>query len=432
MSILLKDALVITQNEERDIVTKDIFIDDNRIEEIGDHIPVESSYTIKGNKLVMPGLINTHTHLPMSLMRGYGDDLPLERWLQEKIWPVEQQFDDALVAAGTRLSLLEMIASGTTCLADMYFFEDTIARVCKEMGVRAFPGFSIIDFDTAEMAKEKMLPACEMFLRRWRNEKLITPVVAPHSTYSCSTETLAASAELARHYNAYLHTHCSETRQEIYDVVDKYGCRPLQQLQKTNMLTNCTILAHCGWITKAEVQTIAQAGACTSHNPVSNMKLATGGFTPLPELFAAGGIVSLGTDGAASNNTLDMFETMKYAALIHKHHRWDATAVSAQQTLDMATVNAAHFLGFDAIIREGALADLIVLDLAAPGLNPLHDPVSQVVYAAQGNNVSSTIVDGVPLMLERSFPLFDAQAIVAEAQQAAGRLVDSRPERTLH
>jgi len=425
MSVLIKGALVLTQNEERTITTKDIFCNDGRIEEIGDRVAVEASYVIKGNTLVMPGLINTHTHLPMVLMRGYGDDLPLERWLTEKIWPIEQRLNADLVAAGTRLAVLEMITSGTTCLADMYFFEDTIAQVCQEMGLRAFPGLSIIDFDTAEMAKEKMLPACKTFLQRWRRDDLINPVVAPHSAYSCSPETLAASAELAQSYDAYLHTHCSETRQEVYDIVNRYGCRPLEQLNRTGMLTDHTLLAHCGWITKAEVQTIAQTGACVSHNPVSNMKLATGGFTPLPELFTAGATVSLGTDGAASNNSLDMLETMKYAALIHKHHRWDATAVSAQETLDMATINAANFLGLDAIIREGAQADLTILDLMAPGLNPLHNPISHVVYAAQGSHVSSTIINGMPVMLDRSFPTFEAKIIVLEAQQAAAELVDA-------
>lgn len=424
MSILIKNALVLTQDEQRRITHKDLFIEDNRIAEVSDRIAVEASYVITGHKLVMPGLINTHTHLPMTLMRGYGDDLALEEWLTQKIWPVEQRLTPELVAAGTRLALLEMVASGTTCVADMYFFEDTIARVCQEMGVRAFPGFSIIDFDTAEMAKEEMLPACESFLRRWRHDQLISPVVAPHSTYSCSPETLAASAELAHRYHAYLHTHCSETRREVYEVVERYGCRPVEQLEKTGMLTPKTILAHCGWITKEEVGTIARTGACVSHNPVSNMKLATGGYTPLPELFAAGATVTLGTDGAASNNTLDLLESMKYAALIHKHHRWDATVVNAQQVLDMATVHAARFLGQEGVIREGAPADLIVLDRDAPALVPLHDPLSQVVYAAQGGHVSSTIINGAPVMLERDFPLFDAPAIVDHAQQAAHHLVD--------
>ncbi|HDS59785.1 MAG TPA: amidohydrolase [Thermoplasmatales archaeon] len=426
MSILIRDALVLTQDAERSIARKDVFIEDGRIAEVSPRVPVEASYVITGRNLVMPGLVNTHTHLPMTLMRGYGDDLPLEQWLTQKIWPVEQRLTADLVAAGTRLALLEMVASGTTCVADMYFFEDTTARICREMGMRAFPGFSIIDFDTAEMAAEEMIPACEAFLRQWRRDDLISPVVAPHSTYSCSPETLSAAAELARRYDVYLHTHCSETRQEVYEVVERYGCRPLEQLEKTGALSDKTILAHCGWITKEEVRTIARAGACVSHNPVSNMKLATGGYTPLPELLAAGATVTLGTDGAASNNTLDLLESMKYAALIHKHHRWDATVAGAQQVLDMATVSAARFLGLSATVTEGAAADLAVIDLDAPGLVPLHDPVSQVVYAAQGGHVSSTIINGKPVMLERAFPLFDAQAVMDHARQAAHQLVDGR------
>lgn len=423
MSILIKDAIILTQDNEREVRKGDIYIENDAIVEISDRIKIEAEYTIRG-KLVMPGLINTHTHLPMTLMRGYGDDLTLEEWLTTRIWPIEKKLDKRMVEAGTRLALLEMISTGTTTCSDMYFFEDTIASTCKEMGMRCFAGFSIIDFDTPEMKKEMLLPECEKFIRRWKDDGLITPVVAPHSTYSCSPETLQKSAELAEKYDMMLHTHCSETRKEVYDVVERYGVRPVEQLEENGMLTEKTVLAHCGWITKEEVRQIARAGACVSHNPVSNMKLATGGFTPLPELFDAGACVTLGTDGAASNNKLDMFETMKFAALIHKHHRWDARIVTAQQTLDMATVNAAPYLGINAgSIEEGKKADLICLDTNMPNLAPMHNPISHVVYAASGFNVSSTIIDGKPLMLEREFHYFNKQKILEDAEKAKNELV---------
>ncbi|MGC9307813.1 MAG: amidohydrolase [Thermoplasmatota archaeon] len=422
MSILIQDAVILTQDGHRTVEQGDVYIEENRIAEVSPRIATEAEYVITGEKLVMPGLVNTHTHLPMVLMRGYGDDLPLERWLQERIWPIEGQLTERLVQAGTRLALLEMLAGGTTCLADMYFFEDAIAAVCREMGIRSFPGFSIIDFDTAEMTSDEMLPACERFIQKWRDSDLVTPVVAPHSAYSCSGERLQASADLAQQYGVPLHTHCSETRQEVYDVEERHGRRPLAQLAEHGMLTERTMLAHCGWITKQEVRDIAAAGAAVSHNPVSNMKLGTGGFTPLPELFEVGATVTLGTDGAASNNTLSLLETMKYAALIHKQHRWDAAVVPAQQVLDMATCSATAWLGIDSGITEGATADVTILDLDVPGMKPLHDPVSQVVYAAGDSAVSSTIVDGRPLMLEREFLYADREQILRDVQEAAEEL----------
>ncbi|HEC77018.1 MAG TPA: amidohydrolase [Thermoplasmatales archaeon] len=420
MSILIKNSKIVTQNEERKILEGDLYIEDDLIVEIG-KVNVEAEFVLK-NKIIMPGLINTHTHLPMTLMRGYGDDLPLEEWLTTKIWPIERKLNEKMIKAGTRLAFIEMISTGTTCCADMYFFEDTIAEVALEMGMRCFAGFSIIDFDTPEMKSEMLLPECEKFIKKWKKNEMVKPVVAPHSTYSCSPETLQKSSELAKRYDVLLHTHCSETRNEVYTVLKKYKSRPLEQLKKNGMLTEKTILAHCGWITKGEVMEIAKSGACVSHNPVSNMKLATGGYTPLPELFNAGAVVTLGTDGAASNNKLDMFETMKFAALIHKHHRWDASIVNAQQTLDMATVNAGKFFGVNASIEEGKKADVICLEIE-PNLIPIHNIVSHIVYSASGFNVSDVIINGKMIMRGREFIYVDKNKIMEEAEKAKEELL---------
>jgi len=422
MSILIKAATIVTQDSERNIIEGDVYIEDGRIVEIG-KINVEADYVVK-KKIVMPGLINTHTHLPMTLMRGYGDDLTLEEWLTTRIWPIEKKLDKKMIKAGTRLAFLEMISTGTTCCADMYFFENAIAEVANEMKIRCFAGFSIIDFDTPEMKKEMLLAECEKFIKKWKGNEIVKPVVAPHSTYSCSPETLQKAAELARKYDVLLHTHCSETRKEVYDVLKKYGSRPLEQLKKNGVLTEKTILAHCGWITKEEVKEIARAKACVSHNPVSNMKLATGGFTPLPELFDANAIVTLGTDGAASNNKLDMFETMKFAALIHKHHRWDASVVTAQQTLDMATINASKFFGIDGSIEEGKKADIICLEIT-PNLVPRHNIISHIVYAASGFNVSDVIINGKMIMNDRKFIYIDKNKIMEEAEKAKEELLEN-------
>lgn len=421
--ILIKDSIIVTQNQDRQIIHGDLYIEDGRIVEIG-KINVEADWIIK-NKIVMPGLINMHTHLPMTLLRGYGDDLPLEEWLTTKIWPIELKLRAKHIEIGTKLAFLEMIRTGTTCCNDMYFFEDVIANIAKKIGIRCYAGFSLIDFDTPEMKKEYLPIECEKFIKKWKDDELVKPVIAPHSTYACSPETLEKALELAKKYDCFIHIHCSETRYEVYDVLNKYKKRPLQQIKDLGLLGKKTMLAHCGWITKEEVKEIAKAKACVVHNPVSNMKLATGGYTPLPELFEENAIVTLGTDGAASNNKLDMFETMKFAALIHKHHRWDASIVNAQQTLDMATINAAKFLGLEVgNIEEGKKADIICLDIHTPNLVPRHNIISHIVYAANGFNVNDVIINGKLIMHNKKFLEIDEEKIYEEAEKAKEELLN--------
>ncbi len=425
MMILIKNASIIPQNEKRQTVKNDIYIEDDKISQIAPSIKVEAEYVIDGEKkLVLPGLINTHTHLPMTLMRGYGDELSLEKWLNECIWPIEARLDKKFVGAGAKLSLLEMISTGTTCFVDMYFFEDLLATVAKKVGMRGYMGFAIIDFDTPEMPKERLLSECEKFCRKWINDDLITPVVAPHSTYSCSPEKFQKASEMAQNYGVLLHTHCSETRKEVYDVKKRYGMRPVEHLKKLGVLNENTLLAHCGWITKGEIKEIATTGARVSYNPVSNMKLATGGYAPIPELLQAGVLVGLGTDGAASNNSLDMFESMKFATLLQKQHRWNPSIMSAQTVLDMATIGGANCLGINVgSIEEGRKADLIMIDLDKPNMIPRHNLVSNLVYSVKGCDVSTTIVNGKLLMLEREFLTLDYEKVLEDAEEAARELV---------
>ncbi len=425
MTILIKNASIIPQNEKRQTVKNDIYIEDDKISQIAPSIKVEAEYVINGEKkLVLPGLINTHTHLPMTLMRGYGDEISLEKWLNECIWPIEARLDKKFVEAGAKLSLLEMISTGTTCFVDMYFFEDLLATVAKKVGMRGYMGFAIIDFDTPEMPKERLLSECEKFCRKWINDDLITPVVAPHSTYSCSPEKFQKASEMAQNYGVLLHTHCSETRKEVYDVKKRYGMRPVEHLKKLGILNENTLLAHCGWITKGEIKEIATTGARVSYNPVSNMKLATGGYAPIPELLQAGVPVGLGTDGAASNNSLDMFESMKFAALLQKQHRWDPSIISAQTVLDMATIGGANCLGINAgSIEEGRKADLIMIEMDKPNMIPRHNLISNLVYSVKGCDVSTTIVNGKLLMLEREFLTLDYEKVLEDAEEAARELV---------
>lgn len=427
MSILIKNSTILTQNDSRQQIQGDIYIEDHLIVECSKKpLSIEAEYKIKGaNKLVLPGLINTHTHIPMTLLRGYGDDMLLGDWLAQRIWPVEAKLDKKSIESGTQLGLLEMIASGSTSYLDMYFFEETIAKVTENAGMRGFLGFALIDFDTPEYSASALIPQCEQFVKRWKGNQLISPVVAPHSPYSCSPETLQRSLDVAIRHQVPLHIHCAETRDEVYDVERKYGVRPVEQLKKLGLLQKGTSLAHCGWITKNEISDIANAGASVSHCPVSNMKIATGGFTPIPELLDASVPVGLGTDGAASNNTLDMFETMKFCALVHKNHRWDPTILPAPVVVDLATLGGARCLGVEQTLgslEEGKIADLIMIDLKKPHLTPLHDPLSQLVYAVRGTDVCTTIVNGVPLMLEREFLTIDMERTVEYAKKIAMEL----------
>jgi 5-methylthioadenosine/S-adenosylhomocysteine deaminase len=428
MSILIKDSTILTQNGTRRQLHGDLYIEDQQIVEISNTpLSVEAEYKIDGRKkLVLPGLINTHTHIPMTLLRGYGDDMVLKDWLSTCIWPVEANLNKKSIANGTALGLLEMIASGTTSYLDMYFFEEEIARVTEKVGMRGFLGFALVDFDTPEYPAKELFVKCEQFVRRWNGHKNIHPVVAPHSTYSCNPETLQKSNEIAIKYKVPLHTHCSETRDEIYDVEKKYGARPVEHLKKLGLLHSGTILAHCGWITKNEILDMKTAGVSVSHCPVSNMKIATGGYAPIPELLDALVPVGLGTDGAASNNTLDMFETMKFCALIHKNHRWDPTILPAQTVVNLATINGARCLGVQETLgslEEGKTADLIMIDLEKPHLTPHHNLISHLVYAVRGSDVSTTIVNGKPLMLNREFLTINPEQTLANAEQCAQELI---------
>jgi 5-methylthioadenosine/S-adenosylhomocysteine deaminase len=369
VGLFLDGGIVLTQDARRRVVRGSVRIDGERIVAVGADAKRERGDEVLdcAGRIVLPGLVNAHTHAPMTLLRGLADDLPLEQWLRERIWPVEAKLTPATTRAGADLACLEMLLSGTTSFADMYFFQDEVARAAEHAGMRAWPGFPLLDFGTPEHPAERQVAECEAFLQRWQGHDLVSPVVAPHATYTCGPATLEAAAKLSARYNVLLHTHCSETRTEVYDVEARRGARPLALLERHGCLGPRTILAHCGWITKEEVRTIAAARASVAHCPVSNLKLGTGGFTPLPELLSAGANEPLGTDGAASNNTLDVLETAKLTALVHKHHRWDPTVIPAQTALDLATRGGATALGRSDLgsIEAGKLADVVLLDARA-------------------------------------------------------------------
>jgi 5-methylthioadenosine/S-adenosylhomocysteine deaminase len=430
-TLRIRDATIVTQDDARRVLQGDVFVEDGRITHVGEvkgRKEADRTIDARGQVLV-PGLVNLHTHLAMGLMRGYGDDMQLEAWLQERIWPAEARIGVAEMRAGVDLGLLEMICGGTTSFLDMYWFEeDVVAPASRAAGMRAWAGEGMVDVgQTPAGEPNKKLAAIERFTKATLASKdpLITPCPAPHGTYTCNPETYAESARISRENGVPLHTHCAETRTEVHEVQGKTGQRPVGRLAASGALTDRSVLAHCGWITKEEVRAIAQAGAAVAHCPVSNLKLATGGVAPVPELHEAGAKVGLGTDGAASNNTLDLFQTMKFAALVQKNHRWDARVLPAQKVLDMATRDGADALHRPDLgrITVGATADLCLVDFRRPHLVPRHDAVSHLVYAVGAADVSTTIVHGKVLMAGGKVETLDAAKVLAAAEAAGQRII---------
>jgi 5-methylthioadenosine/S-adenosylhomocysteine deaminase len=435
MSILLKDCeWILTQNSSRDVLRgRSVYVEDGKIAEIGGNIACEADYVLDGRgKVLMPGLINTHTHLSMTLLRGYADDMPLHQWLETKIWPLEARLTGDICYAGALLGCLEMIRTGTTCFLDMYFFMEDVAKAVNEAGVRAFLSYAMIDlFDPERREKQKRTSdELSRFIKNLNSQK-IGFALGPHAPYTCSTETLLRCREIADKEGTLIHIHIAETRREQVDFEKKYGMREVEYLDKIGFLCPKVVSVHSVWLTKSEVSIFGKRGVKVSHCPVSNMKLAIGGSPPLLEMFQNGVTVSLGTDGAASNNCLDMFETMKFCALLGKSHRWDPTVLPAQKVLDLATVEGAKALGIEdkvGSIEEGKDADLILVDLKAPNMRPIHGKdtvVSNIVYSAKGLNVDTTIVGGEILMANKQFKKLDETKIYENAEKAASQLISN-------
>ena len=329
------------------------------------------------------------------------------------------------------LGSAEMIMSGTTTFMDMYFNMEDVARAVKESGLRALLSYGIIDLFDSTKAKIEQEKSRKFFeYVRGMETSRIQFALGPHAPYTCSAETLLWAKEFAEKNKVINHIHVAETRKEQADFQKQQGARVVEYLDKIGALSNRMLAAHCVWLTKSEVATLAKAGVSVAHCPVSNMKLASGGVAPLPEMFDAGIAVGLGTDGAASNNSLDMFETMKVCALLHKAHRWDATVLDAQKTLDLATIEGARALGIQdevGSIEVGKKADIIMLDTRSPNLNPIHGKetvVSDLVYSASPANVDTTIVDGQLLMTNRRLVTVNLQQTLQNAAEIANQLVN--------
>jgi len=376
--------------------------------------------------VVLPGLVNTHTHAPMVMYRGLADDLALMDWLQKFIFPAEAKtVSPEMVRVGTRLAALEMIQSGTTTFADMYYFEEEIARATKAAGLRGVLGETIIGFPVADAkTPADALKRTEAFMREFAGDDLITAVPAPHSPYTVDEPTLRAIRELADRYKVPILIHLAETEDEVNIIREKHGMSPTAWLDSLGFLRPNVVAAHCVWLTDDDIAIMKRAGAAVSHNPESNMKLASG-VAPVPKYLAAGITVGLGTDGAASNNDLDMFGAMRQTAFLHKLASRDPRAVPATAVLEMATIGGARALGLDkrvGSLEAGKRADLIVVAMNGARQTPMYNPVSHLVYVARGDDVRTTVVNGKVLMRDRQMRTLDERVVLADARALAKKV----------
>ena len=375
---------------------------------------------------LLPGLVNCHTHAAMSLMRGIADDLPLMDWLQQHIWPLEKQWMNAeFVKDGSDLAIAEMILGGTTCFNDMYFFPEVTAQQAIQAGIRIKVGLVVIDFPTAwAQTGAEYIEKCLALHEKLRLSELCTTAFAPHAPYSVSDAAFKEIKKWSEQLELPIHIHLHETLHEVESAVAHNGITPLQRLQDMGLVNSSLIAVHMTQLSDAEIEQLAGAGAHIVHCPESNLKLASG-FSPVAKCIAAGINVALGTDGAASNNDLDMFGEMRTAALLGKAVSGDATAVSATVALQMATINGAKALGLDEVcgsLRIGKAADVIAIDLSYLETQPLYCPVSQIVYAASRQQVSDVWVTGQRLLKQRQLMTIDKIALLVRVAKWQERL----------
>jgi len=369
---------------------------------------------------LIPGLVNAHTHAAMTLFRGLADDLPLMDWLQNHIWPAEAKWvNPEFVRDGTELAAVEMLKSGTTCFSDMYFFPEDTARACLEIGMRAVVGLILIDFPTAyAQTPDEYLHKGIALHDDLRAAELVTTAFAPHAPYTVSDGPLTKLRTLNDELNLPLHMHVHETAHEVAEATRVTGQRPLARLAALNLLQPNLVAVHMTQLTDAEIESVARSGASVVHCPASNLKLASG-FCPVHKLLQAGANVALGTDGAASNDNLDMLGEMRIAALLAKAVAADATALPAHLALRMATLNGAKALGLDdrigSIVR-GKSADLVAIDLSAADTQPVYNPISQIVYAAGREQVTDVWVHGKRLVADRALTTLDEAAVLRKAK----------------
>ena len=432
VSLIVWGGTVVTMDGAGQVIPAGaIAIDAERIVAIGPADEIAQKYSapqrldVRG-QIVLPGLINTHTHAPMVLYRGLADDLALMDWLQKYIFPAEAKtVSPDFVRIGTRLAALEMIESGTTTFADMYYFEDEIAQATHEAGLRGVLGQSVIKFPVADAkTPEEGLARAEAFIQKWKDDPLVTPAVAPHAPYTVDPQTLKAARDLANRYGVPLLIHLAETQAELKTVRDERHLSPTQYLESLGLWEGRSLAAHAVFLDEADMTVLAQRGVGVAHNPGSNMKLASG-IAAVPQWLVHGMRAGLGTDGAASSNDLDMFEVMRLTALLHKVATSNPQVLPARQVVELATRRGAEALGLgDRIgsLEAGKQADIITVAMDGARQTPMFDPISHLVYVAHGDDVRNTIVAGRILMRDRQVTTLNAADVLRDARAMAGRV----------
>ena len=420
--LLINKCLIITVNDGNDVIQNGaIVVDKGIINYVGPSANLDNesySKVIEGPYIVMPGLVNTHTHTPMSLFRGYADDMPLHNWLYDRIFPSEARLVKSDSYHGAMLSCAEMIKTGTTAFADMYFFMDEVARACVDSGMRASLSVGISSFEN----EEESLKRAEEFCRTWQgtsNGKIGT-MLGPHAPYTCSTGLFKSVAELSFKLNVGIHIHLSETQKEFDDIVAKHKMTPTALIKNCGIFESHTLAAHCVVMRDEDIEMLAENGVFVAHNPTSNMKLASG-ISPVVKMKEHGITVGIGTDGPASNNTLDMFKEFRNASLLQKVALLNPVVLNAKDTIRMATIDGAKCLGLsDEIgsLEVGKKADLILLDFNKCHMTPKSDFLSHVAYSAVGSDVDTVLIDGKIVMENKVLKSIDETEIMARANEA--------------
>ena len=431
IDLKIEHAYIVTLNKSDEILfDSTICIHNGAIIAIGSYeecsdYNADTIIDAQGN-LVMPGLINAHTHAGMSIYRGMADDLPLQTWLNDYIFPTEAEFcTRENVAIGTQLAILEMIQSGTTCFADMYYFEDTVAEICNTMGIRAVLAQAIIDFPAPDYnTPQDTLNFLRKTIPLYKDNSRISIIPGPHSPYTCSPEILQEARTIANTNNTPIHIHVSETHQEYTLCLEKHKKTPIEKLEEQGIFNGKTIAAHCVYVSEHDRDILAKRQVGVINNAQSNLKLVSG-VSPVPNMKEAHITVALGTDSAVSNNSLDMFQEMKTAALIHKLNNANPTVLPAKEIVRMATIESARVLGVDKQVGSleiGKQADIIIININKPHLVPLYDIFSHIVYAMSGHDVDTVFVDGVCLYQNKQFTFADPLEIMINAQTIANTI----------
>ncbi len=439
VDLIVRGRFLVTMTADNPIIEHGaVAVQDGKIVAVGSAKQITKTYSAKEiisgkDRILMPGLVNGHTHTAMVLFRGMADDLPLMEWLQKYIFPMEGQFvDPEFIEVGTKLACLEMIRGGTTSFVDMYFYGNKAADIIESCGLRAIMGWPSIDFPSPGFKGwDDSFGAAVDFVKNRKNlSGRIIPAFAPHAPYTVSAEHLAQVAEAAKKYDAPVTTHLSEDRAELSYIKEHYNTTPIKHMQNVGLLNNKLIAAHVVHPTDDEIKLLVKNKVGVIHNPTSNLKTAAG-IAPIPEMLKQGVRIGLGTDGAASNNDLNMWEEIRLAALLHKGVQYDATLMPADTVLRMATIGGAEAVGLDRLVGDiavGKRADLIQLDLSGPHMTPLYDVISHLVYAASGSDVVTTIVDGKILMQDGEFKTLDPDKIRRQANDIAARITEALKE----